>query len=188
MSVLEAYLATSLDFGGISTEAAETALRRAYKGGMLTGDLCQGVATLIHGAQGIQSTLRGARSTAQGSSYLEQIEVLVNPCVLIEPVTSVDTCTSMCCKKDRARLWGSSEPDSQRVLPGMNMDANTASSYDSTRASPLAASPAGAAAASEKQRRCILTGTPSMAQTPIVYLFALPAASAMRLPTFAVPS
>lgn len=80
VSVLEVYLATSLDFGGISTDAAETALRRANKGGMLTGDLLLGVASLIQGAQGIQSSLRGARSTAQGSSYLSQIQVLVNPC------------------------------------------------------------------------------------------------------------
>lgn len=77
--VLEVYLATSLDFGGISTDAAETALRRANKGGMLTGDLCLGVATLIQGAQGIQSSLKTARSTAKGTGYQEQIEVLVNP-------------------------------------------------------------------------------------------------------------
>eukprot|EP00892_Ulva_mutabilis_P010253 jgi/Ulvmu1/75/UM001_0078.1 len=79
VSVLEVDLATSLDFGGISTDSAETALRRANKGGMLTGDLCLGVASLIYGAQGIQSTLRAARTTAQGSSYLEQIQCLVTP-------------------------------------------------------------------------------------------------------------
>lgn len=79
VSVLETQLATSLDFGGISTDAAETALRRANKGGILTGELCQGVATLILGAQGIQSTLRSARTTAQGTALLQQIEVLINP-------------------------------------------------------------------------------------------------------------
>ena len=77
---LEMVLAVSLDFGGINTDSASTALRRAAKGGMLAADLLQGVYGVLVGAERLQRLMRGGRNAAQNTVNEAAIEKLSARC------------------------------------------------------------------------------------------------------------
>jgi dsDNA-specific endonuclease/ATPase MutS2 len=81
VSLLELELNTQLEFGGIQTEAAETAIRRAKKGGLLTGEHALGIASLSEGVSNLQRLLRSARHAAKGTLMEAEIEALVAGCV-----------------------------------------------------------------------------------------------------------
>ena len=83
VSILEVELGTVLDFGGIRTEDAATALRRARKGALLTGTHALGVAGLIEGASNLQRLLGNARHACQGTLFHAQITDVVSQYVLL---------------------------------------------------------------------------------------------------------
>lgn len=86
VSVLEVELGTVLDFGGIRTEDAATALRRARKGALLNGSHALGVAGLVDGAANLQRLLGNARHACRGTEVHAQIADLVEQYVSSSPL------------------------------------------------------------------------------------------------------
>jgi hypothetical protein len=77
VEVLETQLNSSLDFGGINTDIAASALRRAAKGGMLSGDQALGVGGLLAGGERLQRT---ARNTVADTLLAPSVDILANRC------------------------------------------------------------------------------------------------------------
>lgn len=84
--MLEVELGTVLDFGGIRTEDAATALRRARKGALLNGSHALGVAGLVDGAANLQRLLGNARHACRGTEVHAQIAGLVEQYASSSPV------------------------------------------------------------------------------------------------------
>lgn len=117
--LLETELAVSLDFGGINTDAASTGLRRAAKGGMLSGDILLGIAGLLAGAERLQRLMRGGRNAAHNTEREAAVEVLAGRCAAAgadtvaancflgtRPAFAPHTCagcTAVCAVRSRAR-------------------------------------------------------------------------------------
>ncbi|KAK9866014.1 hypothetical protein WJX84_002049 [Apatococcus fuscideae] len=79
MDVLESQYAASLDFGGMSTDEAETALRRVRKGGMLTGRMLNGVASVLIGAASLRASITSAARSATDSGETSILRPLSGP-------------------------------------------------------------------------------------------------------------
>ncbi|CAK0787588.1 hypothetical protein CVIRNUC_010810 [Coccomyxa viridis] len=72
MDVLEAELAADLDFGGISTSQAADGVKRAQRGGMLTGAMLAAVASLLTGATRLQRAIISAAAASQEGGQISE--------------------------------------------------------------------------------------------------------------------
>ncbi|CAL5224634.1 g7352 [Coccomyxa viridis] len=72
MDVLEAELAADLDFGGISTSQAADGVKRAQRGGMLTGAMLTAVASLLTGATRLQRGIISAAASSQEGGQITE--------------------------------------------------------------------------------------------------------------------
>lgn len=90
VEVLETQLNTSLDFGGINTDGAATALRRAAKGGLLTGEQMLGVAGLLAGGDRLQRLLRTAYNTAADTLLQPALDILADRCAALPMLLPYD--------------------------------------------------------------------------------------------------
>lgn len=77
VDVLESEFAAELDFGGLQSDYAETALNRSAKGGMLSGQQLQAVASVLMGAAKLQRTIKAAAREADGGAIAAVIEPIV---------------------------------------------------------------------------------------------------------------
>lgn len=75
VQALEGEYAVEIEFGGIQTAQASDALRRASRGGMLSGQLLQAVASLIQGMSKLQKAIAVAarQAEATGHTVLEPV-------------------------------------------------------------------------------------------------------------------
>jgi dsDNA-specific endonuclease/ATPase MutS2 len=71
-----------LEFRGINSDVATSALNRAAKGGVLTANGLLALAQISEAAGNLQQVMRKARSVAKGSRNAELVDILAVPYAL----------------------------------------------------------------------------------------------------------
>lgn len=71
---METEFGAELDFGGVQSAQAESALNRAAKGGMLSGSGLQAVASLLLGAARLSRAVKAVGREAEGSMAVAVME------------------------------------------------------------------------------------------------------------------
>eukprot|EP00891_Asterochloris_glomerata_P006948 jgi/Astpho2/6948/e_gw1.00107.204.1_t len=99
---LESDYAVSLDFGGTSTQQASQALKRASRGGMLTGLQLASISSLLIGASRLKRAIQGAVRSAEDSGASATFEPLVDAIKELQPHEDILTHVAACVAEDGA--------------------------------------------------------------------------------------